>query len=270
MKIAFFVKKPRLQADESIESLRISLEQNGCQVYRLDRENPVLESDTDILLALGGDGTFLMASEIVGDSGIPVMGVNMGRMGFLSDNRIEDVLDAVLSEKTEIEKRTLICADVAGSQCDIYPFALNEITVSRTGAAMLGIDVCIDGEKLPTYWADGLLVATSSGSTAYSLSVGGPICFPDAKVLIIAPVAPHNLNIRPLIVPDTAVVDVSIRSRDGSAMLTVDNRNCTIYNQTSIRISVAQFSLNTVRLRKPNFIRALESKLFWGEDVRNQ
>ena len=134
---------------------------------------------------------------------------------------------------------------------------------------MLGIHVSIDGEPLPTYWADGLLVATSSGSTAYSLSVGGPICLPDTKVLIIAPIAPHNLNVRPIVVPETAKIDISFESRDGRATMTNDNRVVEIQPDWSIHIEMAQFSLKRIRLAESGFVRALTSRLFWGEDMRN-
>ena len=139
----------------------------------------------------------------------------------------------------------------------------------RSGAALLGIDVTIDGHPLPTYWADGLLVATSSGSTAYSLSVGGPICAPESKVLIIAPIAPHNLNARPLVVPDSTKVSVSMRSRDGNVMLSMDNRNHLVKPTVRLDVMVAQFSLKRVRLENTSFIKALTTKLFWGEDIRN-
>ena len=147
--------------------------------------------------------------------------------------------------------------------------SLNEMTVHRKGAAMLGVDVSIDGESLPTCWADGFLVATSSGSTAYSLSVGGPICTPEARVLVLAPIAPHNLNIRPIVVPDTSVVKLSFRSRESEIMVTADNRNFVLPVSSRLSVSVAQFSLKRIRLDRSNFIQALKSKLFWGEDVRN-
>ena len=146
---------------------------------------------------------------------------------------------------------------------------MNEVSVHRSGAALLGIDVTIDGHPLPTYWADGLLVATSSGSTAYSLSVGGPICAPESKVLIIAPIAPHNLNARPLVVPDSTKVSVSMRSRDGNVMLSMDNRNHLVKPTVRLDVMVAQFSLKRVRLENTSFIKALTTKLFWGEDIRN-
>ena len=146
---------------------------------------------------------------------------------------------------------------------------MNEVALHRSGSSVLGIHVSIDGEPLPTYWADGLLVATSSGSTAYSLSVGGPICLPDTKVLIIAPIAPHNLNVRPIVVPETAKIDISFESRDGRATMTNDNRVVEIQPDWSIHIEMAQFSLKRIRLAESGFVRALTSRLFWGEDMRN-
>jgi NAD+ kinase len=134
---------------------------------------------------------------------------------------------------------------------------------------MLGVQVSVDGVRLPTYWADGLIVSTSSGSTAYSLSSGGPIVLPESKVLIITPIAPHNLNVRPLVVPDTAEIKLKMDSRDPEVIFTADNRTSSVSADTEITIGVAQFSLKRVRLKKSNFINALTEKLFWGEDVRN-
>ena len=134
---------------------------------------------------------------------------------------------------------------------------------------MLGIQVSVDGVDLPTYWADGLIVSTSSGSTAYSLSSGGPIVLPESQVLIITPIAPHNLNVRPLVVPDNAEIRLKMDSRDADVIFTADNRTASVPASTEILIRVAQFSLRRVRLRKSNFINALTEKLFWGEDIRN-
>ena len=148
-------------------------------------------------------------------------------------------------------------------------YALNEMTVHRNGAAMLAVDVTIDGVALPTYWADGLIVSTSSGSTAYSLSAGGPIVLPEAKVLIITPIAPHNLNVRPLVVPDNASISLRVSSRDSNVIFTADNRSVDVPEGAVADISLAQFSLKRVRLNKSDFINALTEKLYWGEDVRN-
>ena len=227
----------------------------------------------DMLLSIGGDGTFLSASKCVGGSGVPILGINLGRLGFLSEYRPEEACEALLSGKYELEERRLVKTSVEGTILDdakgFWPYSLNEVCVHRTGAAILGIEVSIDGARLPVYWADGLLVATSSGSTAYSLSAGGPICSPDSRVLIVAPVAPHNLNVRPLVVPDSARISISLRSRDSAVQLSMDNRELLIAPDATLEVEVAQFSLNRVRLGRSNFFKALTTKLFWGEDIRN-
>ena len=227
----------------------------------------------DMLLSIGGDGTFLSASKCVGGSGVPILGINLGRLGFLSEYSPEEACEALLSGKYELEERRLVKTSVEGTILDdakgFWPYSLNEVCVHRTGAAILGIEVSIDGARLPVYWADGLLVATSSGSTAYSLSAGGPICSPDSRVLIVAPVAPHNLNVRPLVVPDSARISISLRSRDSAVQLSMDNRELLIAPDATLEVEVAQFSLKRVRLGRSNFFKALTTKLFWGEDIRN-
>ena len=266
MRLALYIKKRSLKGDPRIQTLRDALMAGGCELFDVNGPED-LRGGADALLSLGGDGTFLSAARIVGDSGIPVLGVNFGRLGFLSEYKAEDIVEPLLAGEYTVESRTLLKTGIDGA--DMYDISLNEITVHRNGAAMLGVDVTIDGEPLPTCWADGLLVATSSGSTAYSLSVGGPICLPDARVLIIAPIAPHNLNVRPIVVPETSRIGLSFRSRNESVMVTMDNRNVVIPASASLSVSVAQFSLKRIRLDKSNFIQALKSKLFWGEDVRN-
>lgn len=273
MNIAVYLRNSRLAGDERITRLKSRLSAGGCSVCDVSCREDIRREDTDMLISIGGDGTFLSSAVLVGDSGIPILGMNLGRLGFLSENGPDQVADAVLSGRYAIEDRSLLSADLSFStgcrSVDMWPYALNEVTVHRIGAAMLGVDVSIDGTMLPTYWADGLLVATSSGSTAYSLSVGGPIVLPESKVLIIAPISPHNLNVRPLIVPDTSVIRLGLRSRDSSVMLTLDNRTVEADARLELGVSVAQFSLKRVRLNGSNFINALTSKLFWGEDIRN-
>lgn len=266
MKLALFVKKRSLAGDARIDDLRNGLVSGGCSLYDVKCSED-LEEGTDMLLSLGGDGTFLSAARIVGATGVPVLGVNYGRLGFLSEYKPDEVVEALLNGEYTVESRALLHTEIVGS--GLSDMALNEVTVHRAGAAMLGVEVSVDGESLPTCWADGLLVATSSGSTAYSLSVGGPICMPDAKVLVIAPISPHNLNIRPLVVPENANIEISVTSRDREVMVTMDNRNLLLPSSVKLSVSVAQFSLNRIRLNRSNFIQALKSKLFWGEDVRN-
>ena len=272
MKIAIYTRDETALADPRVQSMRERLALEGCGFYRI-RNAEDISSDMDIVMSVGGDGTFLSASKRVGNSGIPVLGINTGRVGFLSEYGPEEACEAIISKSYTLEDRALLETRVNGemreSDSSFWPYTLNEISVLRGGASILGVDVCLDGNPLPTYWADGLLVSTSSGSTAYSLSVGGPICVPDSKVIIIAPIAPHNLNVRPLVVPDSTVVSISMRSRDKEVAMSMDNRNVRLSADSTLEVKVAQFSLKRVRLAKSSFIKALTTKLFWGEDIRN-
>lgn len=265
MKIAVYVGSAEVAADSRVKALMSRLEGAGISLYDIGA-GQALDAETDMLMSIGGDGTFLSASMLVAASGVPVIGVNLGRVGFLSENKPEDVADALLTGEYSVEDRALLKAVSDGEE---ESYALNEFTVSRSGAAMLGVDVTIDGIALPTYWADGLIVSTSSGSTAYSLSVGGPIALPAAKVLIISPIAPHNLNVRPLVVPDDSMISVKVHSRDRKVKFTADNRTIEVDAGARMELSLAQFSLKRVRLNKSDFINALTEKLHWGEDVRN-
>ena len=270
MKIAIYTGKREAEADSALHELWDELKAGGCRLSFLG-EGEVPQEDTDMLLSVGGDGTFLSASMLAASKDIPVMGVNLGRLGFLSENRPSSVAAAILSGEYTVESRAMLKADVqTGNEAlDAWPYALNEFTVHRAGAAMLEVEVTLDGVQLPTYWADGLIVSTSSGSTAYSLSAGGPIALPEARVLIVTPIAPHNLNVRPLVVPDSAQIVLRVHSRDENVVFTADNRTALVPSDTEITIGVAQFSLKRVRLNRSNFIDALTEKLFWGEDVRN-
>ena len=272
MKIAVYSRDASVLSSPRLASMMERLDGRSFEFYQVNTADEILPG-TDMVMSVGGDGTFLSASKRVGDSGIPVIGVNLGRVGFLSEYSPEEVGEALLSGAYSLEDRALLKTTVDGdiieSETTFWPYSLNEISVLRCGAAILGIDVCIDGNPLPTYWADGLLVSTSSGSTAYSLSVGGPICVPGSKVLIISPIAPHNLNVRPLVVPDTTRITISMRSRDEKVTMSMDNRNALLSSSAVLEVGVAQFSLKRVRLEKSSFIKALTTKLFWGEDIRN-
>ena len=272
MKLALYSREGDALKDNRLSFMLERLEKDSfelCSVSGGER----IPSGTDMVLSVGGDGTFLSASQLVGESGIPVLGVNLGRLGFLSEYSPEEACNALLSGDWFLEDRELLktvpSANSLSAGPQFWPYTLNEVSVHRSGAALLGIDVTIDGHALPTYWADGLLVATSSGSTAYSLSVGGPICAPESKVLIISPIAPHNLNARPLVVPDSTLISLSMRSRDENVMLSMDNRNHLVPPSLTLDVKVAQFSLRRVRLKNTSFIKALTTKLFWGEDIRN-
>ncbi len=269
MELACYIKKDRLQGDARVEALLGALRAAGHGIYPVRQPADVLPG-TDALLSLGGDGTFLSAARLAVPAGVPVLGVNFGRLGFLSENDPDTLVDALGRGDYLVEERELLqirCDALPASED--WPYALNEMSVSRVSASMLGVDVTLDGSALPTFWADGLLVATSSGSTAYSLSVGGPVCLPETKVFIVAPISPHNLNVRPLVVPESSHLRISLRSRDDRAVLTMDNRNHTVPAGAVIEVGPAPMRLRRLRLGRSNFINALRTRLLWGEDVRN-
>ena len=272
MKIGYFILKEGLRNDPQVLGLLSDLKSASYEVYEIRNKKDVLP-ETDLVLSMGGDGTFLSAAHIVSDIGLPILGVNFGRIGFLCENRPEAVLKALMEGDFSIEYLTVLNATLKGPNArrsiGMLPYSVNEVTIHRKGASVLGIRVSVNGDTLPTYWADGLIVSTSSGSTAYSLSAGGPICMPDTKVLIITPIAPHNLNVRPLVIPETAKVDIAFEGRDGVAVMSMDNRTEEIEQDWSIHVEMAQFSLKRIRLAESGFVRALTSRLFWGEDMRN-
>ena len=272
MRIGVFIRRKSLREKPEYKDMIKQLLDASYELYDIESKADI-RPETDLVLSVGGDCTFLSAAHVVSDVGLPILGFNFGRLGFRCENRPGEVLDALMQGEFRIEYRTVLNATLKGPgarrQIGFLPYAVNEVSLHRIGSAVLGIDVAINGEMLPTYWADGLIISTSSGSTAYSLSVGGPICMPDTKVLIIAPISPHNLNVRPLVVPESAKLDITFRSRDGKATMTMDNTAMEIEPDWNIHIEMAQFSLKRVKLPKSEFVAALTSRLFWGEDRRN-
>ncbi len=272
MKIGYFILNDSLRENPQMADLIKDLESATFELYEI-RTKADVRPETDLVLSMGGDGTFLSTAHVVADIGLPILGVNFGRIGFLCENRPEAVKKALVEGEFRIEYRTVLNATLKGPEArrsiGMLPYSVNEVALHRSGSAVLGIHVSIDGDPLPTYWADGLIVATSSGSTAYSLSVGGPICMPDTKVLVVAPISPHNLNVRPIVIPETSKVDISFESRDGVAIMSTDNRTVEIQPDWTIHVEMAQFSLKRIRLAESGFVKALTSRLFWGEDMRN-
>lgn len=233
-----------------------------------------LPPDIDIFLSFGGDGTLLKSLMFIKDREIPVAGINFGRLGFLTTVKTDDDenvwIDNLINRRYEIEHRTMIEIETPGMPEDFYPKAVNEITIQRKDSQMLGVEVTIDNYPMPTYWSDGLLISTPTGSTAYSLSIGGPIVTPEAKILIIAPIAPHNLNVRPLVVPDNSEIEIKITSRSDKVLITLDNRGFESDTINSIKIRKSGNHLNYFSLGSKGFIAALNEKLLWGEDKRNE
>lgn len=226
------------------------------------------------LLSLGGDGTMLSAVSQVRDSGIPIAGVNFGRLGFLASihkTKIIQALDDIFAERYTLQARDLL--EVSSDQQNIFKdanFALNDITVFRhDSSSMITINVKLNGEILNSYWADGVIIATPTGSTAYSLSCGGPIIMPGSGNFVITPVSPHNLNVRPLIFSADSELELEIESRTEKYILSCDSKNETLTTATKLHIKRAPFSVNLIRLASDSFFGTLREKLLWGLDVRN-
>ncbi|MDY5823499.1 MAG: NAD(+)/NADH kinase [Candidatus Coprenecus sp.] len=240
--------------------------------------NDIME-DVSLFLALGGDGTFLDSISFVSHRGIPVAGINFGRLGFLTTAQVGqsgemEGVRRVLDGNYEILERSLLrvglCAGEKRYKELVYcPYALNEVVLQRAYPHMIGLEVRVDGKKIPTYWADGILVSTATGSTAYSLSFGGPVAMPGSGVLIITPMAPHNLNVRPLILPETSSIEILPHSNGLPVALSLDNRNFRLEQGERVVISKAPFPLKCVQLEESCFFDALNEKLLWGEDKRN-
>lgn len=268
MRIGYFIGKPDLLSDERIRKALGEIRTAGNEIYDI-RENG-LTKDTDMLLSFGGDGTFLSAARNVGSSRVPLLGVNLGRLGFLADCSLAELNGLLSSGSYTIEDRTMLQLSMDNAPKGLNPFCLNEISLSRTGVRMLGIDVSVDGRPLPTYWADGMLIGTSSGSTAYNLSAGGPVCMPGVRDILITPVAPHNLGVRTLVVPETSQVCVSAFSRNGEdVLLTVDNRHFPIRSGSVLNLRRSELPLRKVCPHYSDFFNTLKTKLFWGRDIRN-
>lgn len=226
----------------------------------------------NFMLSLGGDGTFLESVAFVEDSNIPVLGINFGRLGFLANISTEDVDDAIhmlLNGDFYVEKRSLIQVVTSNNPFSKYPYGLNDFTLQKKGTAMITVNAYIDDEFLCTYWADGLIVATPTGSTAYSLSVGGPILSPKLSSMVISAIAPHNLTVRPFVIPDSCNLRLEATSRSGDVLVSLDSHSFTLNLPLVVELKKAPFHLGVVNLHGSNFYKTLRNKLLWGADKRN-
>jgi len=232
-----------------------------------------LDSDVEFIIGLGGDGTLLDTITLIKDKPISIMGINFGRLGFLSSIGRDNLALAIkaLALRTYIsEKRTLIHVDADVPIFGDIPFGLNEFAIhKRDTASMLKIHTYINGELLNTYWADGIIVSTPTGSTGYSLSCGGPIVFPDSENFVITPVAPHHLNVRSLVVNDNSIISFEIESRWDEIICAMDSRKEIISKNVSLAVRKEKFSVNLIRLSENNFLHTIQTKLIWGLDRRN-
>lgn len=294
MKFAIYAQNYKPHYKEIIEKLVRAVQAHNATVifesdfYQLLKENHVLDftyetftshsdidDDTSFFVSIGGDGTMLRAANFVKSKNIPIVGVNTGRLGFLANvqqDAIGFLMPLLFSNQYTLSRRTLIKVDEfteANSNFSVN-FALNEITISRKNStSMITIETHINNEYLATYWADGIIISTPTGSTGYNLSCGGPIITPDSNCLVITPIAPHNLTSRPLIINDRSKIRMKVISREPEFLLSLDSETATIGNESHIEISLANHTVNMVEFPSVTFLKTLRSKLLWGEDKRN-
>lgn len=291
LKFAIFGNEYQAKKSTSIGKILDYLAQKGAEIYvenayyefltrsqHIDvKAAGVFEDynfDVDYVISMGGDGTFLKAASRVGAKGTPIIGVNMGRLGFLADvlpGEVEAALDSLYAGECQIEEHVVIQVEAEGGVLAGNPFALNDIAVlKRDDASMISIRTQVDGEFLVNYQADGLIVTTSTGSTAYNLSNGGPIIIPQSSSLCLTPVAPHSLNIRPVVINDTAEITLDVESRSHNYLVAIDGRSERMTEGTRLVIRKAAHTIKIVKQRNQRYFSTLREKLMWGADQRGR
>jgi NAD+ kinase len=294
MKIAVFGQYYQNNTHSIVEKVVAFLEQNNIEIcfYKIfyDKliENKViltkystfdshecLKDNFDYLISIGGDGTILRAATFVRNYNLPIIGINAGRLGFLAtiqEENIEKLLTRVMANDFSISKRTLVSLHAHPENVDLEDinFALNEITVSRKDTtSMITIETYINNEYLNSYWADGLIISTPTGSTGYSLSCGGPVIMPTSNCFVITPIAPHNLTARPLIIPDDSELTLKIKGREEQYLVSLDSRITSVSNETTLTVKKTDFFISIIEFPEEGFLRTIRKKLLWGEDKRN-
>lgn len=291
MKIAIYGRTTEKPLPLDLQGLFDKLEENSTEIlvssvyfeylkkqFSFGKRIKVLEDfnsirgQADFLLSFGGDGTILETIAYIRNSGIPILGINTGRLGFLAGLTVEEAVDHAVerlkARQFSIDKRSLL--KVEGNLFGDVPYALNEFTVQRKDtSAMMTIHTSVNGEFLNSYWADGLIIATPTGSTAYSLSCGGPLVVPDAKNFILTPLSPHNLNVRPLIVSEDSVIKIRVEGRSSEYLATLDARSHAFPAETELTISKGDFKVSLIRFNEQHFFNTIREKLIWGHDARN-
>ncbi len=291
LKFAIFGNEYQVKKSASIEKILSCLRAKGAEVYMeetfykfLVRQEQlplnvagVFEEynfDVDYVISMGGDGTFLKAASRVGAKGTPIIGVNMGRLGFLADvlpAEVESAIDSVCAGDIEIEDHAVLQVVAEGGVLAGSPFALNDVAVlKRDDASMISVRTYVNGEFLVTYQADGLVVSTPTGSTAYNLSNGGPIIIPQSGSICMTPVAPHSLNIRPIVINDTAEITLSVESRSHNYLVAIDGRSERMTEATTLTIRKAPHTVRIVKQRNQRYFSTLREKLMWGADQRER
>lgn len=242
--------------------------------FTFNNYQDLLSEHVDVMISLGGDGTLLDTVSLIRDSQIPVIGINFGRLGFLASINKDDIvsaIDSLVNKKFTLDNRALLTVESDLALFGDENFALNDVTIhKRDTSAMMIIHAYLNGEFLNSYWADGLILATPTGSTAYSLSCGGPIIFPQSNNFVVTPISPHNLNVRPVVLSDTNIVSFEIEGRSSKYLLSCDSRT-EILDVGSTRISIkkSDFEINLIRLNSEDYLSTLRKKLLWGIDTRN-
>ncbi|WP_405564847.1 NAD kinase [Polaribacter sp. Asnod6-C07] len=294
-KVAIYGQSYSISAEKEIQILLEVLQENNIESYIekkfydlliegniLDKKYPTfshfndLNSTFETLFTLGGDGTILRAVTYIRDLGIPILGINTGRLGFLATinkKSIKESINLILKGEYSILERTLLEVKTSPKTEELNElnFALNEVTIARKNTtSMIGVKTSLNNEYLTNYWADGLIIATPTGSTGYSLSCNGPVISPDSKNLIITPIAPHNLNSRPMVISDNTSIQLNIDSREKDFLISLDSRITTIPKNTEVSINKATFTVKSIIPNNQSFLRTLRSKLLWGEDTRNE
>jgi NAD+ kinase len=294
MKVAIFGQFYHKNSETSIETLLDILKSKFVDIHvednfftTIDGEKAIhyntgdfktfkkLNKSFDLLITIGGDGTILRAITYVQDLGIPIVGINTGRLGFLATiprHKIENAIDDIINKNYHISERSLLAITTAPENESLVKmnFALNEIAVSRKNTtSMITVETQLNGEYLTSYWADGLIIATPTGSTGYSLSCGGPVIMPDASNFVLTPIAPHNLSARPLVIPDSTEIKLKVSGRENNFLVSLDSRIATLDNTTQITIKKASFKIKMIEPEDESFLDTLRKKLLWGEDKRN-
>ncbi|MFD0749903.1 NAD kinase [Mucilaginibacter calamicampi] len=241
--------------------------------YNILNEDDRIKDFIDVFLTLGGDGTLLDMVNLIGNSGVPVMGINFGRLGFLASvnkTEIAAAIAAVVNKQFTLDSRALLSIDSEQNIFGDSNFALNDVTIhKRDDSAMITTHMFLDGEFLNSYWGDGIIIATPTGSTAYSLSCGGPVMFPASNTIIVTPVSPHNLNVRPIVLPNTSRLSFEVECRSSNYLLSCDSRTTVIDSTMRFEVHKAGFELNLIRLSNESYLSTLRNKLLWGLDTRN-
>ena len=270
----FNEKKIEMVIEESFLA-KIYEKELASRPYKTFSSHKDLDSSFDIFISIGGDGTILRAATLVRDSGIRVLGINAGRLGFLATvqkDNIHEFLQFILEKKYTTSARTLLSltCDPEIESIGELNFAMNDVTVNRKDTtSMITIETFLNGSYLSSYWADGLIISTPTGSTGYSLSCGGPVLTPDVSSLVLTPIAPHNLTARPLVIPDDTEIRLRVSGREDQFLVSLDSRTVSVKNESVLRIRKTPFKINMVEIPEESFLKRLRTKLLWGEDKRN-